>query len=157
MPHIHDKIDFTVSVFIVHGDKVLLRMHDKFKIWLAVGGHVELNEDPTQAAIREVKEEVGLDVTLWQGNQKNHEKRENFWDLTPPVFMNRHFITELHEHVDFVYFATSTTDNVVVDTTMDDASDQWVWATKEILETMKKDLKPNIYVYATEVLKTLAK
>jgi len=55
MPHIHDKIDFTVEVFVVHQKAVLLRRHDKYKIWLSVGGHIELDEDPNQAAIREVK------------------------------------------------------------------------------------------------------
>ena len=65
MPHIHEKVDFTVEVFIVHNGKVLLRKHDKYKIWLSVGGHIELDEDPNQAAIREVKEEVGLDVKLF--------------------------------------------------------------------------------------------
>src|SRR3989344_1951021 len=35
------------------------------KIWLSVGGHIEHDEDPSQAAIREVKEEVGLDVKLF--------------------------------------------------------------------------------------------
>ena len=56
MPHIHEKIDFTVGVFVVHKNKVLLRKHDKYHLWLDVGGHVELNEDPTEAAVREVKE-----------------------------------------------------------------------------------------------------
>ena len=64
MPHIHEKIDFTVEVFIVHKDKVLLRMHDKYKKWMSVGGHIELHEDPVEAAHREVKEEVGLDIEL---------------------------------------------------------------------------------------------
>ncbi len=62
MPHIHEKIDFTVEVFIVYDNKVLLRKHDKYKKWLSIGGHIELDEDPNQAAIREVKEEVGLDI-----------------------------------------------------------------------------------------------
>ena len=47
MPHIHEKIDFTVEVFIVHKDTVLLRMHDKVKKWLGPGGHIELHEDPS--------------------------------------------------------------------------------------------------------------
>lgn len=46
MPHIHEKIDFTVEVFIVHENKVLFRMHDKFKKWMSAGGHIELDEDP---------------------------------------------------------------------------------------------------------------
>ena len=51
MPHIHEKIDFDSDVFIVHDNKVLLRKHDKYKMWLAVGGHIELDEDPNQAAV----------------------------------------------------------------------------------------------------------
>ncbi len=35
--------------------KVQLRKHDKYNIWLSVGGHIEPDEDPNQAAIREVK------------------------------------------------------------------------------------------------------
>lgn len=54
MAHIHEKIDFTVEVFVVFQNKVLLRKHDKYKIWLSVGGHIELDEDPNQAALREV-------------------------------------------------------------------------------------------------------
>ena len=61
MPHIHNKIDFTVEVFIVYDNKVLLRKHDKYGMWLSVGGHIELDEDSNQAALREVKEEVGLE------------------------------------------------------------------------------------------------
>jgi len=64
MPHIHKLIDFTVEVFIVHKHKVLLRRHDKYKKWLSIGGHIELHEDPVEAAIREVKEEVGLEVEV---------------------------------------------------------------------------------------------
>jgi 8-oxo-dGTP pyrophosphatase MutT (NUDIX family) len=59
MAHIHEKIDFTVDVFVVYRNKVLLRMHEKYHQWLAVGGHVELDEDPNQAALREVLEELG--------------------------------------------------------------------------------------------------
>jgi len=62
MPHIHEKIDFTAEVFIVHHNRVLLRLHDKYNIWLSVGGHIELNEDPMEAAIREVKEEVNIEI-----------------------------------------------------------------------------------------------
>lgn len=60
MPHIHERIDWTVDVLIVHEDRVLLRKHDKYKVWLMVGGHIELDEGPEEAALREVQEEVGL-------------------------------------------------------------------------------------------------
>ena len=64
MPHIHDRIDFTVAVFVVHQDRVLVVHHRKLDKWLPLGGHIELDEDPEQAALREAKEESGLDVEL---------------------------------------------------------------------------------------------
>src|ERR1035437_9743968 len=110
MPHIHEKIDFTVEVFIVYKDKVLLRMHDKFKIWLSVGGHIELDEDPVQAAIREVKQEVGLDIKI-HGEVPvfNHE---NYSYLPAPKYLGKHLVNENHTHVVLVYFATSDTDKI---------------------------------------------
>ena len=42
MSHIHEKIDFTAEVLVVFNGKVLLRMHNIYKMWLSVGGHVEL-------------------------------------------------------------------------------------------------------------------
>lgn len=51
---------FTVSVFIVYKDKVLLHLHKKVKKTLQLGGHIELNELPEEACIREAWEESGL-------------------------------------------------------------------------------------------------
>lgn len=64
MPHIHEKIDMVVDVFIVHNGRVLLRKHDKYHTWLGPGGHIELDEDPNEAALREMQEEAGLGVRL---------------------------------------------------------------------------------------------
>ena len=64
MPHLHEKIDFTVAIFVVADDQVLLIHHRKLDKWLPLGGHIELDEDPEQAAVREAKEESGLDVEL---------------------------------------------------------------------------------------------
>src|ERR1043165_9367821 len=64
MAHIHEKIDFTVAIFVVHDSKILLIHHRKLDKWLPLGGHIELDEDPEQAALREAKEESGFDVEL---------------------------------------------------------------------------------------------
>jgi 8-oxo-dGTP pyrophosphatase MutT (NUDIX family) len=56
--------------------------HDKYKIWAHVGGHIELDEDPNEAVLREIKEEVGLDVKLYDGNKlldyENDEEKYSF-------------------------------------------------------------------------------
>nr|WP_185970920.1 8-oxo-dGTP diphosphatase [Alkalicoccobacillus porphyridii] len=63
MPDITYKI-WTV-VMIQDGDKVLLldRKHDDFKGFLPPGGRVDFPESFVEGAIREVKEETGLEVS----------------------------------------------------------------------------------------------
>jgi 8-oxo-dGTP pyrophosphatase MutT (NUDIX family) len=150
MPHIHEKIDFTVEVFIVHKNKVLLRVHDKLHKWLSVGGHIELDEDPNQAAIREVKEEVGLDVDI-SCNKTLPENEEREKELIPPEFLNRHWITKSHEHITFVYFATSNSD--IINPSETEVSTQIKWFTKE--ELLDYDIQPKIRHYAALALKRL--
>lgn len=144
MPHLHEKIDFTVEVFVVHNGKVLLRKHDKYDMWLSVGGHVELHEDPSEAALREVKEEVGLDVVLHDTRDLTYAD-ERFHMLMPPISMNRHRINETHEHVSFIYFAKATTDTVIPEK----PTDEWKWCGVDDLV----DLRPDIQHYASRAIR----
>ena len=149
MPHIHEKVDFVADVFIVYNDKVFLRMHDKHKIWLAVGGHIELDEDPVQAVIREAKEESGLDIELIGDVPSipdiEHWKRK---ELLAPAFMNRHRVEPDHEHISLTYFAKAKTDRIIP--MGDDISNEWKWVSEAELEAM--DLLPNIRYYAKKAL-----
>lgn len=153
MPHIHSLIDFTVEVFIVYKGKVLLRKHDKYNKWLSVGGHIELNEDPNQAAVREVKEEVGLKIKLDE-SLRPHYKKDNTIELIPPYFLNRHTVEPNHEHVILVYFATSSTDKIS-QPTKDEQSEECRWFTKEEIEE-SSDIIPNVKFYALKALEKLA-
>ncbi|MFA6586314.1 MAG: NUDIX domain-containing protein, partial [Candidatus Paceibacterota bacterium] len=106
MPHIHEKIDYCVEVFIVYKDKILLRMHDKYKIWLSVGGHIESDEDPIQAAIREAKEEVGLEIKIID-NRLLPNDESDYKMLITPRYLGSHYVNDIHKHTIFVYFAKS--------------------------------------------------
>ena len=147
MSHIHDKIDFTVDIFIVNKNKVLLRKHDKYKLWLAVGGNIELNEDPNQAAISEVKEEVGLGIKL-HGENKIFLDDNGYYGLIPPKFLNRHRINEDHEHVSLIFFATPYTDNLI--TFQEELSEECKWFNLEELENY--DIKESIKFHAKKSL-----
>lgn len=150
MPHIHDKIDFTVEVFIVYKDKVLLRMHDKHKIWLSVGGHIELDEDPVEGARREVREEVGLEIDIVGDIPKFED--DNYSYLVAPRFLGKHVVNDSHTHVVLVYFAKAKDDNIK-DPHHDHEKTEVVWATMEDLGKM--DLRPNVRHLAEEALKEL--
>lgn len=155
MPHIHDKIDFTVEVFIVFNNNVLLRKHDKYKIWLSVGGHIELNEDPNQAALREVKEEVGLDVNLWNKRQLPSTQESNYTELIPPIFLNRHRINENHEHITLTYFAISNSDKILE--SQEEKSNECRWFTSSELDDPNFGIKEHIKFYAKKALEELKK
>lgn len=153
MSHIHTapgQVDHTVEVFIVYKDKVLLRIHDKYKIWLSIGGHMELDEDPNQAALREAKEEVGLEITLFASTNTPDFNKKDYQELIPPVFLNRHRISTTHEHVSYTYFATTKSDTV----TPENAEDQWHWFTKAELEAAQGKIKDSIRHYALTALAT---
>jgi 8-oxo-dGTP pyrophosphatase MutT (NUDIX family) len=151
VPHIHEKIDFTVAVYVVHKNKVLLRLHDKYKVWCGVGGHIELNENPNQAAVREVKEEVGLSVVLVGRSARPGKKVEVFDELLPPSFMNIHFVSATHQHMDMIYFAKTKSNEVKP--TGNDLSNEWRRLTQEDLEQNDLGLNEVVRFYALEALK----
>lgn len=56
------KKHFTTSAFVTNQDrnKTLLILHPKIQRWIYAGGHLEENETPDKAVLRELKEETGL-------------------------------------------------------------------------------------------------
>lgn len=52
------------SCFVLDNDKILLIYHKKFGKYIQPGGHIEVNEEPYQTAIREVYEETGIKVVI---------------------------------------------------------------------------------------------
>ncbi len=103
MAHIHEKIDFTVAIFVVRDAKVLIILHRKLGKWLPLGGHVELDEEPETAALREAREESGLEVELLGERPPTTEPGTRA--LIAPRFLDIHRISDTHEHIGMIYFA----------------------------------------------------
>jgi 8-oxo-dGTP pyrophosphatase MutT (NUDIX family) len=106
MPHIDEKIDFTVSLFIVQDGKVLVVHHKKLDRWLPIGGHIELDEDPEQAAYREAREareESGLEIELMGERQPTTSPGTRA--LVRPRFLDIHRVSPTHEHIGIIYLA----------------------------------------------------
>lgn len=98
--------DFTVAVFVVHNDKVLLHFHEKLNRWLPPGGHIEENELPDEAAVREVLEETGVACELFRGSTLSFTDPELPLQLVTPVGIQLEQIGHRHQHIDLIYFAT---------------------------------------------------
>jgi 8-oxo-dGTP pyrophosphatase MutT (NUDIX family) len=100
---------FTVAVFVVHDARVLLHYHRKLGKWLPPGGHIEANELPDTAAIREVLEETGIRARLVGGHGLPIDEPRQ---LVVPAGVQVEHIYAGHEHVDLVYFARPDPEDV---------------------------------------------
>jgi 8-oxo-dGTP pyrophosphatase MutT (NUDIX family) len=99
---------FTATTYIVYKNKVLLHLHKKLGIWIPVGGHIDRDELPQEAALREAKEEAGLDIKLY-----NPDKQMDLGEvkqLLRPMHVLLENINQFHQHIDSVYYATSESD-----------------------------------------------
>jgi 8-oxo-dGTP pyrophosphatase MutT (NUDIX family) len=91
---------FTASAWLVSGDgrRVLLTHHRKLDRWLQLGGHADGDQDLARAALREAREESGLDALV----------------LEPGIFdLDRHRIPEhggvpAHWHYDVRFVVRAT-------------------------------------------------
>ncbi len=95
------KTDLTVGGYVIHDEKILLIHHKKLDLWLPVGGHIDENETPDEALLREIREEVGLEVKIlnqtdipFEGNMKKH--------LAIPFYANVHSVGD-HDHCCLFY------------------------------------------------------
>lgn len=58
-----NELGVNIAIFDDAG-RVLLIQRDDFEVWCMAGGAVDAGEDPATAAIREAREETGLEVAL---------------------------------------------------------------------------------------------
>ena len=150
MPHIHKNIDFTVAAGIVNSGRIALVHHRKMRRWLLPGGHIELNEDPDQALLREIYEETGLrqrDLVIL--NEKPKLKSEGTKFLHTPSYIDIHQISQTHRHVVLVYFLISKTDR------LRQAPKEHFdlrWVAKNQLKELKPKLTPQIKFYCLAAL-----
>ena len=89
----------TASGIVIQHQEILLIKHRYIGEWFQPGGHVDSEEEPLQAAIREVAEETG-----WQTTPSS------FHDQTIPIDIDVHLIPanpkkneQQHLHIDFAY------------------------------------------------------
>jgi ADP-ribose pyrophosphatase YjhB (NUDIX family) len=92
--------DFTATTFVVHEGRTLLLLHRKLGKWFPPGGHIDPPELPDQAAIREVREESGLEVELLARGTTLGDVRV----LPQPYCILLEDIGPGHQHIDLIYF-----------------------------------------------------
>jgi 8-oxo-dGTP pyrophosphatase MutT (NUDIX family) len=143
---------YTATVLVVHQDRVLLHQHKKFNSLLPVGGHVDPNELPEEAALREVQEETGLTVQLYNPDSTVFPDVRL---LVRPVHLLLFNIREPgnpHQHIDYIFYATAETDQVAPSA---GESERLQWYRRD--EILTAAMPTNVRILALEALDLLGK
>jgi 8-oxo-dGTP pyrophosphatase MutT (NUDIX family) len=148
MGHIHEKFDFVVTVFLIHNDKVLFANHPRYGKWVPIGGHIDLDEDPDQAVLREIKEETGIiEIELLTEKPTTPMETGNIF-LHVPNYMGVYNANPPHRHISLNYFARVKSDKV----TMSDEHTAVAWLGSDDLVKKNYALTPSLRFYATKAI-----
>jgi 8-oxo-dGTP diphosphatase len=106
---------FTASAVVLNdNDEVLLVHHNKIGLWLYPGGHVDPNEDPAAAAVREVVEETGVQAVVIGQAAFTHPAVASHPAPWAIIEMD---VTDSrdgqHRHIDFVYVCWAPTRDAI--------------------------------------------
>jgi 8-oxo-dGTP pyrophosphatase MutT (NUDIX family) len=111
---------------------VHLHRHAKLGLWLPPGGHIEPNELPDEAALREVMEEAGIEVVLTGDRGLDRDLPGEPRQLVRPEGIQLEDISPNHQHIDLIYFARPLTPGEDMPTVLSGM----VWASEADLTTM---------------------
>ena len=116
---------FTATAFVVHDDHVALHWHRKVKAWLPPGGHIDANEDPVQAVLREIEEETGLRAeVLSEGPRLDLDYPDQ---VAPPFTIMVEDIHDpdegYHQHIDMIYICRPVAP-------VGQLNDGWLWVSE---------------------------
>ena len=116
---------FTATGFVIHEGHVLLHWHQKVRAWLPPGGHIEANEDPIQAGLREIEEETGTQAEVVPTGP--NFKLDYPTQVTPPFIIMVEDIHDpvmgYHQHIDMIYFCRLAG-------SPNSLNDGWLWVSR---------------------------
>ncbi len=96
---------FTATGFVVQEDATLLHWHKRLGQWMPPGGHIETDEDPVQAVLREIREETGIVAEVIPTQEALALDYPE--QLPAPYTILVEDISgpgEAHKHIDMIYF-----------------------------------------------------
>lgn len=139
----------TATVYVVNTGRVLLHMHKKHKTLFPLGGHMNPEELPHETAIREVYEEAGLKVELYDDEDQLELGRVR--QLHRPMNVLLENIGQPVENIDFIYFAKTDEERIQP---QDGESRKLYWMSRD--EIINNDnIKPHIKTMALKALEVI--
>ena len=139
------KTDITVVAYIIYENKVLLTHHKKLDLWLPPGGHVEPNEDFEIALLREIKEELDIEIEILNYSDIPIVA-DTLKNLPVPFYSNVHNVGD-HNHCGLYYLCKAKNKKINLNT--DELLD-YEWFSKEDLN--QEHVPADVRAIATKAL-----
>ncbi|MFB6300461.1 MAG: NUDIX hydrolase [Halobacteriales archaeon] len=150
---------FVATVYIVHDGATALHDHGKLDMWLPPGGHIDRDELPHVAAKREVREETGLEVTLYAPTGDVSSPTVESLPQ-PQQFLlediNIHADGVGHQHIDFIFYGAVDSHEIDPDGTDELSATAWRWFTAEELRENADWLEPDVVELGQDAINTVA-
>ena len=145
---------FTATVYIVHDGATALHNHKRLGVMLPPGGHIDRDELPHKAGLREVEEETGLRPTLIDttpnvqapsGTALPRPRHQMLYDI------NVHDGIVGHQHIDLIYYATVPSRDITP-ADGEAAAESWLWFTGQ--EIRESDLPSDVIHLGIDAIQT---
>ena len=150
---------FTATVYVVHEGATALHEHDRLGMWLPPGGHVDRDELPHEAALREAREELGLDVelvaetgTIDAPHARSIPRPQKF--LLEDINVHEEGVG--HQHIDFVYYGRVES-RTISPKPGEAPAGAWEWFTAAELQEQADRLEPDVIGPGREAIETVSR
>ncbi|RRJ33552.1 NUDIX hydrolase [Halocatena pleomorpha] len=144
---------FTATVYIVNDGATALHNHQEVGKRIPPGGHVDRDELPHEAGLREVREETGLDPTLLNdaqlvdtpdGQVLPRPRHQMLYDI------NVHDGDVGHQHIDNIYYTTVPSRDITPGPD-EVGANAWEWYT--VADLQEQNLSPNVVQFGREAIR----
>ncbi|MEF8779360.1 MAG: NUDIX domain-containing protein [Haloferacaceae archaeon] len=148
---------FVATLYVVNEGATALHRHPTLGLRLPPGGHIDRDELPHEAALREAREETGLDPTLVTTDPTYESETARTIPSPQHLLLediNRHPDGSVgHQHVDHVFFAR--VDRREIDPDGDDEvpADGWDWYDSDALR--RADLDEDVAKLGIDAIETV--
>ncbi|WP_276250209.1 NUDIX domain-containing protein [Haloarcula rara] len=150
---------FVATIYAVHDGAVALHEHDKLEMWLPAGGHLDRDELPHEAALRETEEELGMAVDLVAPQEAITS--ETVRSIPQP----QHFLVEDinvdqngavgHQHIDFIFYGHAPTRDIQPGPGEQPAED-WTWFTAAELDACSNEIPADVVEIGQRAIEAVA-
>lgn len=145
---------FTATVYIVNDGATALHHHERLGIRVAPGGHVDRDELPHEAGLREVREETGLNPVLV--DDTDSVGAPNGETLPRPRHQLLYDIDVVdgdpaHQHIDHIYYARVDSRDITP-ADGEASADAWNWYSRQDLRD--SDLDADTRTIALDAIET---